>query len=139
MRVLASTMILYEGRGPKEGQAKFNKGIPFNRLYTLIGAQTRASDPNSFQPPPFGRGSGPIFWDDVRCTGSELRLEECPHLTTPEGSEDCIHDEDVGVMCQPLPLNFTSAPATTTISKSHRQGCPLCLHAIQEKEFPFDM
>ena len=65
------------------------------------GAQTRASDPNNFRPPPFGQGSGPIFWDDVGCTGSEQRLEECPHLTTPEGSYDCIHDEDVGVTCQP--------------------------------------
>ena len=109
-------------------------------MYTLIGARTRVSDPNSFQPPPFGIGSGPIFWDDVRCTGSELRLEECPHLTTPEGSVDCIHDEDVGVICQPLPLNFTSAPATTTIIKSCiDKVVHSCSHTLEEKELPFDM
>ena len=87
-------------------------------VYTCAGAQTRASDPNRFLPPPFGRGSGLIFWDDVRCTGSELRLKDCPHLSTPEGSVDCIHDEDVGVTCQPLLLNVTS-PSATTISKSY--------------------
>ena len=80
-------------------------------LYYFVGARTRASDPNTFQPPPFGEGAGPIFWDDVRCTGSEQRLEECPHLTTPQGSTDCIHNEDVGVTCQPLP---TTSPLMTT-------------------------
>ena len=85
----------------------------------FVGARTRASDPNTFQPPPFGQGTGPIFWDDVRCTGSEQRLDECPHLTTLQGSEDCIHDEDVGITCQPLPA--TTQPPTTT-SKLHNMG-----------------
>ena len=76
------------------------------------GAQTRTSDPNRFLPPPFGQGSGPIFWDDVQCTGTEQRLEDCSHLSTPAGSEDCIHDEDVGVACQPP----VEAPVETTIS-----------------------
>ena len=75
------------------------------------GAQTRASNPNEFIPPPFGKGSGPILYDDVQCTGTELRLENCPHTTT----HDCIHSEDVGVTCQPPVLPPTP---TTTTSKS---------------------
>ena len=89
--------------------------ICINCKNIFVGARTRASDPNTFTPPPFGRGTGPIFWDDVRCTGSEQRLEECPHVTTLQGSRDCIHDEDVGITCQPLPA--TTLPPTTT-SKS---------------------
>ena len=76
------------------------------------GAQVQASDPNNFRPPPFGQGNGLIFWDDVQCSGSEQRLEDCPHLITLEGSRDCIHDEDVGVTCQPLP----DPPHPTTTS-----------------------
>ena len=82
-----------------------------SHIYT--GAQTRASDPNRFLPPPFGLGSGPIFWDDIQCTGTEQRLDNCPHLTTPGGSTDCIHDEDVGVTCQP-PVIVPDEATTTS-------------------------
>ena len=47
-----------------------------------------------------GQGSGPILWDDVRCTGSEQCLSECLHINHTGA---CIHTEDVGVTCQPLP------------------------------------
>lgn len=44
----------------------------------------------------FGQGTDPIVLDDVRCTGSEARLIDCPFTAT----HNCIHLEDAGVRCQ---------------------------------------
>ncbi len=56
-------------------------------VYTNIGAMARA----------FGQGSGPIFLDDVRCSGFESRLFDCPN----QGIEvnNCAHTKDAGVVC----------------------------------------
>ena len=43
----------------------------------------------------FGQGTGPIYLDDVRCTGSELNIRNCSLLLT----HNCIHAEDAGVTC----------------------------------------
>eukprot|EP00105_Crassostrea_gigas_P020390 XP_011439161.2 PREDICTED: deleted in malignant brain tumors 1 protein [Crassostrea gigas] len=45
----------------------------------------------------YGQGSGPIWLDDVKCTGSESRIEECSH--SPWGSHNCGHGEDVSILC----------------------------------------
>ena len=45
----------------------------------------------------FGQGSGPILFEDLKCTGLEYRVFDCPsrgiEVTT------CSHSEDAGVEC----------------------------------------
>uniref|UniRef100_UPI003AAC332A scavenger receptor cysteine-rich domain-containing group B protein-like n=1 Tax=Centroberyx gerrardi TaxID=166262 RepID=UPI003AAC332A len=46
----------------------------------------------------FGRGQGPIWLDNVNCTGAESMLRECRHAEL--GSHDCDHSEEAGVVCE---------------------------------------
>lgn len=42
----------------------------------------------------FGRGTGPIFLDDLLCNGDEDSLIDCLQ------ENNCDHGEDAGVTCQ---------------------------------------
>ena len=49
----------------------------------------------------FGMGSGPIFLDQLQCSGSEQSLLDC--LTfTDLGLHSCHHSMDAGVKCRGL-------------------------------------
>ncbi|XP_070560707.1 scavenger receptor cysteine-rich domain-containing protein DMBT1-like isoform X2 [Ptychodera flava] len=51
-----------------------------------------------YQAAHFGEGTGPIWLDDVACTGAESRLTACGNKGW--NTHDCNHNEDVGVSCQ---------------------------------------
>ncbi|XP_061882234.1 neurotrypsin [Entelurus aequoreus] len=48
----------------------------------------------------FTQSSGRVWLDEVRCTGNELTVEQCPKSSW--GEHNCLHSEDAGVSCSPL-------------------------------------
>ena len=47
----------------------------------------------------YGMGTGPIFLDDVDCSGDEERLIDCEHNGI--SVHNCRHYQDAGVYCSP--------------------------------------
>ena len=56
-----------------------------------------------------GEGEGPIFYDEVDCTGNEQRLMDCYFETTP----DCGHHEDAAVNCFGKTIEYVLYIAST--------------------------
>ncbi|PIK34660.1 hypothetical protein BSL78_28517 [Apostichopus japonicus] len=50
----------------------------------------------------FGAGSGPIWLDNVDCSGSEKHIDYC--RSNLWGQENCEHNEDAGVSCNSVRL-----------------------------------
>lgn len=59
-----------------------------------IGFRKATAYYHSYRP----AGSGHIWMDNVQCTGSESRLQDCP--TQPFGNHNCGHSEDAAVTCE---------------------------------------
>eukprot|EP00105_Crassostrea_gigas_P035986 XP_019920134.1 PREDICTED: deleted in malignant brain tumors 1 protein [Crassostrea gigas] len=47
----------------------------------------------------YGQGSGLIWLDDVKCEGTEARIQDCHHDTW--GVHNCDHTEDASINCSP--------------------------------------
>ncbi|XP_059212017.1 scavenger receptor cysteine-rich type 1 protein M130-like [Centropristis striata] len=59
-----------------------------------LGCGHAVSAPSSAH---FGRGTGPIWLDNVECKGEETALTHCTHPGF--GENNCGHGEDAGVIC----------------------------------------
>ncbi|XP_028518446.1 neurotrypsin, partial [Exaiptasia diaphana] len=68
---------------------------------TVACRQLGFSGVQSYDTDIFGQGTGIIWLDDVTCTGTEQRIQDCPHLIIPNGVLYCSHSEDVGIICIP--------------------------------------
>ena len=65
----------------------------------------------------FGQGKGPIHLDQVRCTGKEEFLGECPSLG--QSFQGCRRRDDAGVSCDVTPRE------TPAQAKPQEQSCGL--------------
>ena len=76
-------------------QSDVNNYIAYTVVYInyVISYTTGTALSNAY----FGEGSGPIWLDDVSCTGSESELLECYHNGI--ANHDCSHFEDASVRC----------------------------------------
>ncbi|XP_054848825.1 deleted in malignant brain tumors 1 protein-like isoform X2 [Eublepharis macularius] len=70
----------------------------------------------------FGKGSDPIWLDDVKCKGTEAALRDC--RLKAWGNNNCNHEEDAGVVCSALRLVNGSSDCSgrVEILHSHQWG-----------------
>nr|XP_033472884.1 deleted in malignant brain tumors 1 protein-like isoform X2 [Epinephelus lanceolatus] len=73
----------------------------------------------------FGQGTGPIWLDDLQCSGSESSLRDCPHGGL--GNHNCGHYDDASVICEEIATTSTPTPTPSVgvrlvNSNSHCSG-----------------
>jgi hypothetical protein len=80
---------------------------------------------------PFGEGMGPIWMDNLQCSGRETRLDECAF--NGWGVHSCDHSKDAGAICATgmakfhiRVTNFMSKALKHTVIVWPRSQAPLC-------------
>ena len=63
---------------------------PVDDFYCII------SDAIAYSNARYGQGTGPIWLDNLACTGAEYNLTSCSY---DSDTSDCSHYEDAGVRC----------------------------------------
>ena len=64
----------------------------------------------------FGQATGPVWLDNVGCSGTETTLKECPH--NGWGNTNCAgHSEDIAVQCD-TPASGPPDPGIPTTTKA---------------------
>uniref|UniRef100_A0A8C5RA65 SRCR domain-containing protein n=1 Tax=Leptobrachium leishanense TaxID=445787 RepID=A0A8C5RA65_9ANUR len=91
----------------------------------VVCRQLGCSDSLAIPTSSFGRGSGRIWMDDVRCTGTESALRDCPRH--PWGLHNCDHSEDVGVLCPGEIHSVIILPLDSAHSVSRSRKKCVCL------------
>lgn len=61
------------------------------------GFKFERTNPVAYGDAHFGQGTGPIYFDELACAGSEPDLFRCQR--PPIGVHNCHHGEDAGVQC----------------------------------------
>ncbi|PIK44174.1 putative deleted in malignant brain tumors 1 protein [Apostichopus japonicus] len=81
----------------------------------------------------FGRGSDPIWLDDIACSGSELKIENCASIAW--GEHNCGHHEDASVHCGTVRLVGGAFPQEGRIELYHddRWGT-ICEHEWDDND-----
>ena len=98
---------LVGGSGPHEGRVEVNHngvwGTVCHHNWDLQDAMVvchqlgYGTAVNALVRAAFGEGSGPIWYDNVRCNGHEANLTQCGHRGL--GVHICRRLDDAGVIC----------------------------------------
>uniref|UniRef100_UPI00358F2D10 scavenger receptor cysteine-rich domain-containing group B protein-like isoform X2 n=1 Tax=Myxine glutinosa TaxID=7769 RepID=UPI00358F2D10 len=66
----------------------------------------------------FGQGNGPIWMDNMLCSGNETNLSHCQHSGWE--NHNCHHSEDASVICQEVSETTTAAPSSSQLPVNPR-------------------
>ncbi|XP_053386927.1 uncharacterized protein LOC123542089 isoform X2 [Mercenaria mercenaria] len=78
----------------------------------MIGLTVLHYYTNAFE---FGQGSGPVYIDNLNCTGFESHINNC----TYDVDNKCTHRDDVSVICTGYQLNITNIRLAGTSGPYH--------------------
>ncbi|XP_060563145.1 deleted in malignant brain tumors 1 protein-like [Ruditapes philippinarum] len=111
--ISCSPVRLMNGSNPYEGRLEVwhdgSWGTVCDGGFTVLSATVVCkmlhyphTDPLVIMSTHFGAGKLPIKLNDVKCTGTETSLQQCPHRSC--GSNNCSHSENVGISCTQVRL-----------------------------------
>ncbi|XP_078057468.1 scavenger receptor cysteine-rich type 1 protein M130-like [Mustelus asterias] len=73
----------------------------------------------------FTQGEGDIWLEEVKCTGMEYFLSDCP--TSSSAQSDCNHKEDASVICSGPEAALTDSPSSTAAQGIEKTPIPVVI------------